>query len=310
MVLAILRRIVTWIHTAVHNDKYAPVAIELVSLALAVWIGIAIHRHYTPHYTDVQTRTDTKTVYVDKPVVSEKIVTKVITDPKDRETIQKLLAQNAALQGQIIQLTNTNASLQQHGGTETGGTVTTVPTTTPGVEAAHEYKDWQLDAKYQGTAFSYDLNQQFQIVTTTGKDRDGKRSELVNLFQVGPNNERIPVPAQTTAIIADNPSMHWFVRLNVQGGVNVSPGEPGGIVGVQWLKKGSSHAAEDQRWAAVTPVFFVSQNIREFSILPFSFNFGNVKHQPFTNVWISPYVGIDWAGRGPSRFGIAISSTF
>jgi hypothetical protein len=54
----------------------------------------------------------------------------------------------------------------------------------------------------------------------------------------------------------------------------------------------------------------VSADVKEPGLLPFSFNLGRIPHQPLTNLWVSPYLGVDVFGRSLSRVGVVFSATF
>jgi hypothetical protein len=307
MFLSIIKFVVVKLHDFVHNEKIAKPAFEVLGLALAVLLGILIHRHFAqPTVTIVQTTPDTKTITVQAPTLTPTTIEKFINDPKDKATIAALLKQNGDLKLSVVQLTNTVATLQSHGGTgtDTGGIITPVlPLPDVAAVPSYQFKDWRLFATYSANSFTYDLNQKFSVFTTTGTDKNGKRTEFVQLFEQGPNGERIAVPATTTAIIADPTAPHWFVHLNVQGGISVVPGNVGGIIGMQWVHKGTTTAPGDQTWSILTPVVVFSTPTPDVGILPVSVNVGHLHHQPFTNVWLSPYVGV-------SRFGLAVSATF
>lgn len=128
-------------------------------------------------------------------------------------------------------------------------------------------------------------------------------------------------PAQTGPVSASpspqTPTPHWLVGLNVQGGVTATTGHATGyLAGVQWLKRGTSNTPGAVKLALLSPVFFAAPNVKEVGLLPVSVNVGAVvPHQPFTNLWVSPYVSLDWASLGPNgaslkRVGIALTATF
>jgi hypothetical protein len=278
--------------------------LTIILLTAALVGGLFVYQHFkVPVSTTIQTNPDTTTVHVDTPVVTEKVISRIIADPKDRAQIATLLAANKALALTVTQLTNTTATVKTQGGTERGGVVTTTPSSTPGTEATSTYKDWQLNARYTSKTFSYDLTQTYEIVTSTGTNSTGQRTELVKLYQIGPKDERIPVPAKTTAIFAETVP-HWiWSALTVQGGIAAVPGALGGVVGVQWLKHGRTTAPSDLTFAVATPVVFVSSGIKELGVLPVSFNLGSLPTQPFTNLWVSPYLS-------RSQAGVTVTATF
>lgn len=120
------------------------------------------------------------------------------------------------------------------------------------------------------------------------------------------------VPASAPA-----PGSRWLVGLNVQGGVVATTGHATGYVaGVQWLKRGTDNTPGHLRYALASPVFFGAPNVKELGLLPVSVNVATlVPHQPFTNLWLSPYVSLDWSSLGPQgatlkRVGVALTATF
>lgn len=281
--------------SAVVNHRWASYVIDVLGLVLAGWV--ALHFWRAPAVTTVQTNEHTVTKYVDVPVLNEKTITKILPDPKDKQTISALLAENNALKLRITSLTNTVATLDSRG---SGIIVAEKPSDSP---VNYHFKDWRLDFTTDLKTANYALSQKFVVLTSTGKDADGKPTTLVSVYEEGPNGERTAVPAQTTAIFANESSAHWFTKLNVQAGLGVTDTK-GGVFGVQWLKRGTSNAPGDIRWAAATPVWFVSNGTGEPGLLPVSFNLGTLPHQPFTNLWLSPYVNLK------SKFGVVLSATF
>lgn len=120
------------------------------------------------------------------------------------------------------------------------------------------------------------------------------------------------VPANAPA-----PDSRWLVGLNVQGGVVATTGHATGYVaGVQWLKRGTDNTPGHLRYALASPVFFGAPNVKELGLLPVSVNVATlVPHQPFTNLWVSPYVSLDWSTISPQgatlkRVGVALTATF
>jgi hypothetical protein len=292
--------------------KYGHYAIDVFVAAFILFAGYAGYRilHSTPDVQIVQTTPTVKTVYVDVPVLDTKTVTKFLTDPKDRAEVQRLLDENKKLKSQVTQLTSTIAVLQSHG----DGPVIVTPAT-PTTPALTKFKDWRLYFETDGTVAHYDLTQKFQVLTTTGRDVNGKGIALVNLFEIGPNGEKTLLKAETTAIFADQTKPHWHISPAIQAGLSTtkdtkSQTVTGGIVGLQWLKKGRTSSAEDTTLAALTPVLFVAKDVTEVGVLPISFNLGAIKHQPLKDLWLSPYVGFDWSTRNLTRLGIGLTATF
>lgn len=279
-----------------------------VYLAVAVTAGGYLHSRFAEPTVVVRVIENTKIVTVKVPVLSEKIVTKYLTDPKDKKVIHELLAQNDRLKLDVLGLTQTIAELKQKGGTGDGGIVT--PPTPDGPQV-YTYHDFQLDARYMGTLFNYDLHQTFEVLSTTGRAKDGSKVALTNVFQIGKDGERVPIPAKSTAIFADESVSRWRVSPRIQAGVGVdATRKVGGVVAFQWLKKGRGTSAEDLKWAVGTVGLFIhgsgkagDTRVVEPVLLPASFNLGSLPHQPFTNLWVSPFLS-------RTRAGVALTATF
>ena len=277
-------------------------------LVLAVIAGMLIHARLTDPTSVERVIENTKIVTVNVPVLSEKIVTKYVTDPKDKVVIAELLDRNKKLQVEVMTLSHTIAELSQSGGTHAGGVVTPPTPENP----TYTYKDFQLTAVYHDVSFDYTLHQTFEVLSTTGRDKDGKPVGLTNVFQIGPNGERIPIPAKTVVVFADRAAKRWMASPRIQAGLGVTSGfassrlgpsvDKVGFVALQWLKRGKSSAAEDVSFAVLSPAVFVGKE-RHVGVLPFSFNLGTLPRQPFVNVWVSPFVS-------RTRSGAVVSATF
>lgn len=301
--------------------KHIGIDIAAVLLALLSFIAYKHFTHVPAIVTTQVTPTVTATT-VDAPVLTEKSVDRIISDPKDKAAIAALLKENAKLKRDVTQLTQSVATVVSHGGTGTdasAGTLTVdAPVGAPQSPPVTHFKDFRLDFRSDGTTASYDLTQKFEIFTSTARAKDGGLASLVKLYEIGAKGELLPVPGVvTTGIFADQTSPHWFTHLNVQAGVvlaqDTGSRTTGGMVGLQWLKRGRTKAPEDLKWAALTPVISIGQNTgsnsnAEFGLLPLSLNLGSIPHQPFTNLWVSPYVGTK--GLSISRLGLSISATF
>lgn len=271
-----------------------------------VILGLAGYIYFKPtniKIVPVQTTPEVQTFYVDKPVLSEKIITKVLPDPKDKAAIESLLAENQRLSSKVVELTQTIADVSSHG----EGPVE-VPTPAP---ISVHFKDWRLDFTSDGQKAQYSLSQKFEILSTSGRDKEGKTISLVKLFELGPNGERVPANnLKTTAIIADQTTPHLLISPSVQAGFMISLTDKGGIVGLQWLKRGRTPAAEDSTISFATPVVFLTKTVKEAGLLPISINLGQLPHNPLKDVWISPYVGFSLTSTTPKRVGLAITATF
>ncbi len=319
MLLSALQVTVTHVHTFLHTSKFARAFVELLTLVLAVFIGVMVYRHYQPVYTVHQLDPNVQVVTVDKPVLTEKIVTKVLADPKDKSAISALLAENKKLKLSVTELTQTLAEVQSHG---TGPVVAIAPNTPPDTTDAtapkspdptvanYHFKDWRLDFITDMKTANYNLNQKFEVLTTTGKDSSGQTASITKLYEINETGDRVPVAnLKTVDIIADPLSPHWiFNSLNIQGGLavtrdNIGNFANGGIVAVQWLKHGRTKATEDVTYAILSPAFFFGTKVQDIGLLPASFNLGRIPRQPLTNLWISALVS-------KSRLGIVFSATF
>lgn len=309
MLLTILRWVISKLNTFAHEHPAAPHLVELGGFVLAIFIGILIWRHHAPHYTEtVRVPGEVRVVTVDKPVLTEKIVTKVLSDPKDKALIQQLMAENAKLKVNVTELSQTVGSLQQHGG---GIIIQEGPTTEhPETPVTYHYSDWHLDFKTDTKTASYDLNQKFEVLNTSGKDKDGNPTSLVKLFEIGKDGERIPVTdLQTVGIFANPLTAHWIFSPRIQAGLaftRTATGQMnnGGVAALQWLKHGRTKAAEDTTFALFSPAFFFGPGQQDIGILPFSVNVGRIPHQPFTNLWVSGFVAKS------QRLGITVTATF
>lgn len=244
--------------------------------------------------------------------ITPKVVTEFISDPKQQALISQLLAENKSLKLEVTTLTSTVARLETHGGVkETSGTITPVEVVQPsndrpdggtsptagnvaGADPSRtfNFKDFRLNALYStdGKAFSYSLTQDFTIVTTVGRARDGSKTSLVKLFTTEASGKQVEVSSKTVALQEAEGSSHWFASPRIQGGAGVSgQGSKVGVVALQWLKHGSSTAAEDTTFAVLSPAW----STKGLVLLPVSWNTGRIKHNPFTNLWVSPTLGLD-----------------
>jgi hypothetical protein len=318
---AILRDILNFV-----NKHRRGVAEALVILVL---VFFAYHKGHTPTptvkptsgVTTTVTQTPTgpiTTVQTEKASIDTKTAIQYVTDPKDKAIIDQLLAENKQLKVLVTSLTSSVATYQAHG----GGAVEPQPIPESSTVAAVEpqplhFKDFRLDFRSDGRQASYDLTQKFEILTTTGRKPDGNGFSDVKLYEIGKDGERLPVTdTQTTAVFAAPNAPRWFVSPAIHAGLAVGhpdtvTDQAGVIVGVQWLKRGSTKAAGDTKLALLTPVVFLSNNTKEIGILPVSWNIGQLKHSPFQNLWVSPYLGTDTVTQPKlTRIGFALTATF
>lgn len=274
---------------------------EALALVGLLVIGGIVWRHIrsTSVVSVVQSTPTTKVVTVDGPI-REKLVPQFIQDPQQQRLIGQLLADNTKLKSTVDGLTSTLATITSSGGDKPNGGEGVI-TPTPLKVGSFTFKDYQLDATYKsdGSSFTYGLTQGFRIVTTTGKTPAGSRVSLVELFHSTPEGP-VRVPSETVEINAPDNPIHWIVSSRIQGGLGYGTSGKEGFVALQWLKFGSTPAAEDVRFSLLSPA--VGNN--GLTLLPFSYNLGRIKHNPFTNLWVSPTVSLD------KTVGVAISSTF
>lgn len=301
------------------------IGVALLVGLLALGVGAWLHKHFEAPTTTTTLVGGTPQVKVESPTLTSTIIDRVVTDPTQQAAIDLLLKENNALKIQVTQLTSSTASATSGGGTAQGGALTRPvqgntgasqlppgelqlrPDRQEGVGTgvgpqASEFKDFQLDAKFTTDSFSYNLAQSFRIVESTGKDKSGAQVSLVKLFQDTPKG-LVEVPTTTTVVAADPLSSRWMLSPRIQAGIGFNPTR-GGLVILQWLKHGSSSAAEDVSWAFASGAVYISGNTILPVVLPVSFNLGTIKHNPLTNVWISPFVD------SSKKFGIVFSATF
>lgn len=270
---------------------------------VALGIGGYLRGRLSPPTTHTVTVHDVQTVTVDVPVLTEKIIDRIVTDPKQVKAISALLKENNELKIKVGQVVSTSATNNVTGGTGEGGTITPGDVqvhepgsggTTPNV-ASWAFEDYQLTAKFSSTAFSYDLNQKFILETSTGKDPSGQVTTLVKLYQDSPTGLRL-LPAQSISVNSNPDIPRWMISPRVQGGLSIDQTKSkGGFVGVQWLKHGTSRDPKDLRWSVGTIGVVVGDGVLRPVVLPVSFNIGSLPYQPFSNLWLS--VGVDKSGK-------------
>lgn len=284
----------------------------LLTLVILILLGRDVyHARHEPNVDQivqnvpVQVTPEAKVITVPGPITT-KTVTKFVNDPADKALIDALLKQNAQYKTQPESLTETTGTLTQE------RTIEAVPAA-PGTPASTRvnFKDWHLEFTADGAQARYKLNQRFVVLATTGRSQTGQPLSLTNLYEVGSNDERIPVTGlETTAVYTDQTQPHFFVGLNVQGGIVATApipgaglgtsGTRGGLVGLQWLKRGRTNAPGDISFALLTPaIIFKPGNL---GVLPVSWNVG--RHlKPLSNIWISPYIS-------QTQIGLAATVTF
>lgn len=283
-----------------------------LSLVIFTWLLV------TPSPKPVVTTPLPNVTRVEVPSVTEKVVKEFIQDPAQQALIKAQADQIKKLKGEVIGLTASIARAESKGGVGlNGGSITTVSIpilpnsggTIPsnvgpiGSNSASEFKfkDYQLNALYSsdGSKFTYGLQQEFTITTTTGKDALGHRTTLVGLTQKTPEGQKA-IPVTTVDIESAPDTVRWHVSPRIQAGLALDTNGKSGLVALQWLKRGSSLAAEDTKVAFLSPTLS-SQGL---TILPVSVNLGQLKHNPLKDLWVSPTLNLN------KSVGLAVTTTF
>ena len=314
---------------------YLPATLGLIVLlmGLAFWLG---SRQGPVQIVQLPSVPGVTNLQVDAREITPSVIETIITDPTQKAEIDRLLAENKRLKLQVSQLTVAVAVSKSTG----GGTMTAVnredvpPTLRPDEPATdpltsnilpfYQFKDWRLEFISNGAAAKYELNQQFEVITTTGRNKDGQPLALVTVSEIGEKGERLPLEVKSTNIFADQTKPHWSVgHLNLQAGAGmilmdggITETSRGFMISSQWLRRGRTPAAEDSSVAILSPVAFVSDTVKEIGVFPISVNLGQIPKTPFSDMWISPYVGI-YSGKVTTmpnlsslRFGVGLTTTF
>lgn len=289
-----------------------------LSILLAVGLTAGLFWWFLPPRTTIVERpgpTVEKIVYVDRPVLKTEYVTKYL-DPPSKLEVQKVMAENAFLENEVTRLNDTIAKLKSTG----TGTIQYVEVPVPGQTVTRReatFKDWRLDFKAVDKVVNYTLDQKFEAVTSVGRDKQGKEFVNTKLLEIGPGETRTAlenVKATTVIASATSNGKHWIFNGAIQGGfafsydIAAKKSVPGGIIGVKWLTRGYTKAAEDGIFSVLTPAVYISSKV-EPALLPVSVNFGRVPKQPFRDLWLSPLIGFTMSG-GVSRYGVVFTGTF
>lgn len=299
-----------------HRPKWMRV---LLSLAILAVLGAIVFGAQKPPRV---TYLDPITKVIEVPV--DRITTNVVKEyvrVEDRAAVTALLNENKKLHSTVEQLTTSLAA-----STSTGRGTTTIsfpidpaaPSLFPTpleVPIKVSFKDWRLNFESNGMDGRYTLTQRYSILNTVGRNKENVPVNLIRLFEIGENGERIPIPITETTTIATRPSQpHTYVRPQVQGGIAFFPNinnssMPVLTVAVPWLHRGTIQAAEYTRYAFFTPMATVSENERTVGVAPLSLNLGTFKYTPFQDVWVSPYGGIN-PDTSAKRFALVFTTTF
>ncbi len=292
---------------------------------LTIIVGLTVILKGPTQAPVVSHPTPTTTV-VGVPKITDKVIKEYITDPEQTKIIQAQLTEIKALKLQVEGLTSTiatnhitggiginNGTIKEVRGLDTHtktGTINEANEPNPSNEMVRptikwEFKDFQLTAHYDSTGdFKYELNQAFRVVTITGRDRSGSRTNLVELYQ-DINGEPHRVPSVTTEIQQSSPQPQWWFSPRLQAGFAISPEGKGGVVGLQWARRGIGPAAEDSRVSFATVGLTISTEKVNLTLLPLSVNLGTIKHIPLVHdLWVSPTIDLT------KSVGVAITSTF
>lgn len=292
----------------------------VAAVALGITLGVLVRP--APSGSDLNVTLahpapNVATLQVPVPVVTEKVVKEYVR-VEDRAALTALIEENRKLKVQVQELSVTVAEYRSAG----TGTATVTPATPAPVEPepVHaEFKDWRLTFTLNGTDANYTLTQKFVILNTVGKNKKNVPTQLIRLYEVGPDEQRTPIPTvETTTIAATENLPHTFSHITVQAGLGATFSTTGttsstraGVVAVTWLQRGRSIATADTRWSYLAPAVALTNTEKIIGIVPIAFNLGSIPKQPFTNVWISPFVGTtDIAIPRVTRFGIFGTATF
>lgn len=253
------------------------------------------------------------TIKVPVPVLTPTVV-KEYVKVEDRTQVNQLLAENKSLKVTVEALSVTHAEAVSTGtGVATIEPIGVPDHIDPPLPPFHLlYKDWRLQFESNDSHVSYTLSQKFSIVNTVGKNKNGVETHLVRLFEIGPDSARNLIPTvETTTVVADITAAHWYAKPTIQAGIGlVQAGvqQVSGIVAIPVVKRGHSRATEDTRWAVLTPAIAISATERTVGLLPVSYNLGTLPRQPFTNLWVSPFVGK--TATSATRLGFVVTATF
>lgn len=255
------------------------------------------------------------TVQVPVPVLTERVVTQYLQRPEDRDAIAALMQDNSKLSVQVDELSVSLAESESHGGGHLDSPAPVVQETL--VPRSVFFKDWRLSFTSDGEQASYTLRQKFTIVNSVGTNKKGVPTQIIRLYEIDGRNQRIAIPTvDTTTIVASPNDSAWFLTPEIQAGIAgvITPATTtrrttSGIVAISFLRRGTSRALQDTRWALLSPAVTFGETERTVGILPFSFNMGTIPHQPFTNLWVSPYLGTTMP-RTINRIGMSLTATF
>lgn len=292
----------------------------LLTALVSLLMGAAAHWYLAaPKVLTITQRITGPTVEVQKYITIHDIKEVIKKVPVENRTeIERLMKENVRLQLEVSSITTGAAFLT----VKNQGLLTDVDQLKTEINrlagATKEFKDWRIHIQTSPTEVRYDLKQKFIITGSSGRDAAGNPSTTLQLAEVTPKGN---VPVEVKPVIdiqmkVDETKQHWQFGLAMQAGVGLTvPSRspftrvPGGVVGVQWLSRGRTHAAEDKTVAFATPVISLSEMTREIGVMPVSWN--THKIMPiFQDLWVSPYVGFTNLAKGKPRIGAFVTSTF
>lgn len=224
------------------------------------------------------------------PKITEKTVAPILVkDPADQKLIADLLKENAQYKLKVTELTAATGTETTTGTLEP--TEPTSTTVTVQVPAPFDFSDYHLDVKSDGSKVSYTLHQQFEAIMATGRAKNGERVATVNLFELGPGSTRTQIPLVIHEVATDETRPHFMIGLRLHAG-GAWDGKGTWLLGASWLQRGRTWDPKDSRWSFLAPALTGTG----FALLPVSFNLGSLPHQPTSNIWVGPLVGVGPTG--------------
>lgn len=294
----------------------------LAALLIAVAVLVFVRSHRPPVITTQQVAPHTTASEVGAVTLTPNTVEKIVSDPKDKAVIAELLAQlaNAKTNATAVVVTSAAETAKGSGRLVVSGPppevavpgATTPTTATAPTPIAVHYMDWRLtfDGDLTTGEAHYALAQTFETVVAMGRQADGKGVAVAQLYELDAQGQRVPVPTtQTVGVFADETVPHWMRALAIQGGGGATRASDGGfgkdaVVVLQWLKHGRTADASGVTYAVLSPALVIGPGVTDIGVLPVSVNLGRLPHQPFSNLWLSPFVAKS------QRLGLFVTATF
>lgn len=178
-------------------------------------------------------------------------------------------------------------------------------------------RDLTITVNADASRVQYTLTQKYTLISAIGENIKKQPVHQYKLYEELKDGTKAEIPLVTTIYGVDQYAPRFYRKATLQAGAGAFPTnaaaalsmETGVAVAVPWLKRGRTIAVEDTRYAFLTPA--VTANAKEAVIgtFPVSINLGTIKHVPFTDVWVSPFVGIS-SDANKKRWGVVISATF